>query len=471
MKCWLEKNVRPVLVNLMNKGAINDNSVILVDKYAGSTLLSYMIESREDHCRGSRAKKFKHCAATMRLAYEKGKDLEHCIVCLIEKLHDFSRSGAKQEVITLFRKALSAASDLESVKDALGSLEGETKVPMGNALSTASDLGSAAKEALGSPVRETDSVDRGIKRLKTEQEALHAGLDSSSECPVIITTISDDLLKPCRSSAASFLLLGLRDDGKKELLNELGKNFANDDTVRIFAIDMSEYSDQRSLFHFRNSPLRTFSNDKEKLVLVEAVRKHPYSIFYFDKIEKAHITVYGWLLSLLRYGVLIDDQGNEVDFAKTLVIFGSDSGNQYSFAQLVGHNIDSKSEAGSGQEMQKIQACQLMNELVCKVDRLLVFNPHAVSQLKNMRSYQVEDLRHWAVGNDFIDLFYMFSLIFKNGEVPRHLLKLLDKLGSNEERKDMRSYLSQDWLPGWLPCLRDDFLNCYPSFIRRLPFE
>jgi len=99
-------------------------------------------------------------------------------------------------------------------------------------------------------------VERVIKRFKTEREYLHSGLDSSSECPAVITDILCDLLTPCRSSAVSFLLLGLRDDGKKELLNELGRNLAHDDTVRIFAMDMSEYSDQSSLFRFKNSPLR-----------------------------------------------------------------------------------------------------------------------------------------------------------------------------------------------------------------------
>jgi len=99
-------------------------------------------------------------------------------------------------------------------------------------------------------------VGRVVKRFKTEPENLHSGLDNSSECPVVVTDILCDLLTPCRSSAVSLLLLGLRDDGKKELLNELGRNLANDDTVRIFAMAMSEYSDQSSLFRFKNSPLR-----------------------------------------------------------------------------------------------------------------------------------------------------------------------------------------------------------------------
>jgi len=51
-----------------------------------------MIENRQDHCRSTRAKKFKNWAANMRLAYEKGKYLEQCITCLIEKFHDFPRA-------------------------------------------------------------------------------------------------------------------------------------------------------------------------------------------------------------------------------------------------------------------------------------------------------------------------------------------------------------------------------------------
>jgi len=41
----------------------------------------------------------------------------------------------------------------------------------------------------------------------------------------------------------------------KELLNELARNLVNDDMVRIFAIDMSEYCDKSSHFRLKNSPL------------------------------------------------------------------------------------------------------------------------------------------------------------------------------------------------------------------------
>ena len=110
------------------------------------------------------------------------------------------------------------------LQEPLGSLDEETNGIPRHASSTCSDLESATKvlilfcilviiagdwylvwpllmvwlsqEVLDSPVGETN------------------GLDKGSEHPVIIASIVYDLLKSCRSSVVSFLLLGLREDGK-----------------------------------------------------------------------------------------------------------------------------------------------------------------------------------------------------------------------------------------------------------------
>lgn len=468
VKCWLEEHVRPVLEHLVKNGTVNENSVIFVDNYVGTRELSYRIENMEERCRSTVAKKFKNWAADIRRAYEKGKYLEQCIGFLIEKLHGFSgevtplsASEAREELITIARDVSSAAIDLKSAKEALASPVWETDGTTKRALSAATDLKSV-KEALGSQVGETDDKDRVNKRLKTQQEALCSAMECSSGCPEIITRVAYDL-KLCRSSPASFILLGLRDDGKKELLSELVRYIANDGMVKIFAMDMSEYSDEGALFRLRNSPLRTFTNDNEYLDIVEAVRKHPNSIFYFDKIEKAHITVYGFLLALLCSGVLVDDLGNEVDFRKTIVIFSSDCGNKRTFAHLAGHDgeVNSMSDAGSEQEKQGKQGGWLRFELLCKVDKLLFCDPFAAHQLGKMRSYQVEDLRRWAVGSDCDKLSGTFSLMFKNGKLSEPLLKLLDRLGSDKERMaERRAFWSQKWLPGWQPSLAHPFFMC-----------
>jgi len=107
-------------------------------------------------------------------------------------------------------------------------------------------------------------VDKASEGLPIGQEASCPRLESSLECPEIIESNSEGLeiiatveraLLGCGRSEC-FLLLGLRDDGKKELVNELVKKIADDGVMKIFAIDMSEYSDEHSLFRLKNSPLR-----------------------------------------------------------------------------------------------------------------------------------------------------------------------------------------------------------------------
>ena len=110
-------------------GTVNESSVIFIDNFAGTNELAYMIDNREDFCRGGVAKKFKNWAGDMRHAYEKGKYLEQCIGSLIGKLHEFSGeitslSGtsamrfreAMQELITINGRAVSTAVSLKSVK-------------------------------------------------------------------------------------------------------------------------------------------------------------------------------------------------------------------------------------------------------------------------------------------------------------------------------------------------------------------
>jgi len=60
---------------------------------------------------------------------------------------------------------------------------------------------------------------------------------------------------------------------------------------------------------------------------------------------------------VLRNGVMIDDEGNEVDFCTTVVIFGSDCGNKHGLAHVAGHGgeIDSAAEADGGQVIQLIK--------------------------------------------------------------------------------------------------------------------
>ncbi|RAL53379.1 hypothetical protein DM860_007051 [Cuscuta australis] len=112
-----------MLEDWVKKGKINENSVVLVDKFAGKNKLSYMIENREDHCRGPLAKKIKNLVVDIRCVYERGKYLEQCLAFLSEKLHSAiettSFKEAWEELITLSTNALAAAEDFKALKEKL----------------------------------------------------------------------------------------------------------------------------------------------------------------------------------------------------------------------------------------------------------------------------------------------------------------------------------------------------------------
>lgn len=501
VKCWLEKYLRPMLQKWENEGAISEHSVVFIDNIAGTSKLTFIMGSKEVYFRSGLAKKFANMAAELRSVYEKGKKIEECIESLIQKLCGPSRDVTseseanvekrQEELYRMTCAALTAATNLKSLKETLCSVVGPTDgitpaatdlesvketlcpvVGVTDGLTPATDLESV-KEAAGFPAGQTDDTDRVCKRLKAEQpEVLYSGLVGSSSgplgCPEIITIVLQDLLDLRECSPASCLLLGLREDGKKELLNGLLSNIPSNSDVKIFGVDLSKYSDRGSLVHLKTSPLRSISGD-ENFNLLELVRKHPSSVFYFDKIEKAHDEVYGWLLSLLHCGVLIDKRGNEVDFRKAVVIFGSDSGNKHACAQLAGHDgEDSTMETCNEQEK---ETCQLRFELLCKVDRLVVFNPFSAHQLESMRSYQVEDWRHCTNGDDFSSLLDIALSIFKEGEVSKLPVAVLDNLRASRQSmaggSQSHSHRSVGWLPYLLP---DPFGESYANYIARLSF-
>ena len=60
--------------------------------------------------------------------------------------------------------------------------------------------------------------------------------------------------------------------------------------------------------------------------LTEAVRRRPYTVVLFDKVEKAHPDVFDVLLRVLDEGRLTDGQGRTVGFRNTILILTSSLG-------------------------------------------------------------------------------------------------------------------------------------------------
>lgn len=74
----------------------------------------------------------------------------------------------------------------------------------------------------------------------------------------------------------------------------------------------------RSLFIFR------YVGHEEGGQLTAAVRRKPYSVLLFDRVEKAHYLMLNWLFPMFGLGSLTDDQNRNMDFANTVIIMTSD---------------------------------------------------------------------------------------------------------------------------------------------------
>ncbi|XP_042453239.1 chaperone protein ClpB1-like [Zingiber officinale] len=107
-------------------------------------------------------------------------------------------------------------------------------------------------------------------------------------------------------------------DSKTELAKALAEQLFGNENFLI-RIDLSEYKEQRSLRRLIGGPLV----DDEDGQLTAAVRRKPYSVVLFDRVEKAHDSVLKSLLHMLGLGRLADGQNWDVDFTNTVIIMTS----------------------------------------------------------------------------------------------------------------------------------------------------
>ena len=116
-------------------------------------------------------------------------------------------------------------------------------------------------------------------------------------------------LKDPKRPIGSFIFLGPTGVGKTELARALAESlFENKEN--IVRIDMSGYMEKHAVSRLIGAPPGYVGYD-EGGQLTEAVRRRPYCVVLFDKIEKAHHDVFNVFLLILDDGRRTDSQGRE----------------------------------------------------------------------------------------------------------------------------------------------------------------
>ncbi len=121
----------------------------------------------------------------------------------------------------------------------------------------------------------------------------------------------------------SFLFAGPTGVGKTEVARVLAQELG----VHFHRFDMSEYHDKHLVSRFTGAP-PGYVGYEEGGLLVDLVRKNPYSVILFDEIEKAHPDVFNIFLQIMDDAAITDSQGRKADFRNVIVIFTTNAGSE-----------------------------------------------------------------------------------------------------------------------------------------------
>jgi ATP-dependent Clp protease ATP-binding subunit ClpA len=201
------------------------------------------------------------------------------------------------------------------------------------------------------------------ERLRTLEEALGRVVFGQPEAVSLVARAikrSRAGLGASDRPAGCFLFTGPTGVGKTELAKQLARHLGNE----FHRFDMSEYMEKHAVSRLIGAPPGYVGFEQGGL-LVDAVRKNPYSVVLLDEIEKAHIDFFNILLQVMDHATLTDNTGRKADFRQVILIMTSNAGSREMSARAIGFGGDPARDAKSRgkQAIEKLFSPEFRNRL------------------------------------------------------------------------------------------------------------
>ena len=167
------------------------------------------------------------------------------------------------------------------------------------------------------------SDEKLLRSLEKNIKKVVFGQDAAVEAVARAIKRSRASLQGESKPIGSFLFAGPTGVGKTELAKALAQEMG----VYFHRFDMSEFSDKHLVSRFTGAP-PGYVGYEEGGMLVDVVKKHPYSVILFDEIEKAHFDIFNVFLQIMDNAAITDSQGRKADFRNVVVIFTTNAGSE-----------------------------------------------------------------------------------------------------------------------------------------------
>jgi len=182
------------------------------------------------------------------------------------------------------------------------------------------------------PIEQTVGHDsERLEHLEEELRKVVFGQDSAVASVVRAVKRSRAGLGGAERPIGSFLFVGPTGVGKTELSKQLAHSLG----VPFLRYDMSEYMEKHAVARLIGAPPGYVGYDQGG-ILIEQIRKQPYSVLLLDEIEKAHPDIFDILLQVMDHATLTDNQGREADFRHVTLIMTSNAGAREMASQAIG---------------------------------------------------------------------------------------------------------------------------------------